>query len=446
MDITLVPLLILLVPLMLVSALCAATETALFSLSYSDRLRLRRRSPGAADAVASLLAHPRALLVSILLVTNIVNVAYYVISSVIALSRNPEHTPGRRALIGIGVSAGLVLALILLSDLLPKLIARRLRVEFCLGFARPALAVLRTVEPVQRGIESAVIVPLARLFRPRTAPAPTLTVDELSALLMAGAREGAIRTEEQSLLEEVVQLGAVRVRDAMTPRLEIPWLDVEAAAADLLIVLREHDRARVVLCRGNLDGEVRGWVDAKRVLSAWAASGVPPRLQEFARPTLYVPETARLDQLLDLVRQTRRYAALCVDEYGSIVGMIEIDDVLSRLIGETAAEAEGENEDLRAVGPGTWEVPGRFGVRELSEVFQPPGGPRLTIRGRPVERRVATVAGLILLALGRLPRVGDEVRFGNLILRVESMRGRTIDRVQIRVDEPARAGVAGVAP
>lgn len=433
------PLLFLLPPLMLVSALCSAAETALFSLTYSDRLRLRKRSPGAARAVAVLLARPRALLVSILLVTDIANVAYFVISSVIALAREPGRESGPRGLQALLFSAVAVLALILLTDLLPKLLARRLRVEFCRLFAIPMLGAFHAIGPVQRFLDGVLIAPLSRLVRPRSAPSPALTVDELSAVLTASAREGAIETDEQRLLEDVVALGAVRVRDAMTPRLEIPWLDVNAGAAELFALRQRSGGRRVVLCRGSLDREVLGWVDSKRVWSAWAASSASPvRLADLVRPMLYVPETARLDQLLELFRQKRRYAALCVDEHGVIVGMIEIDDVLARLVGEATPEGDTEHEDLEPAGPGRWVVPGRFGVRDLCGIFETPGG-GLTIRGRPVERRVATVAGLILLALGRLPRVGDEVRFGNLSFRVESMRGRAIERVLVAVHEPDAA-------
>ncbi len=442
MDLAHVPLLLVLPVLMAVSALCSAAETALFSLTYSDRLRLRKRSPGAARAVGALLARPRALLVSILLVTNIANVAYLVVSSVIALGTEvvPGARPAPQGLLALAFSAVAVLALILFTDLLPKLLARRLRVEFCRAFALPMLAVFRAVGPVQRVLDALLIAPLSRLVRPRAAPPPVLTVDELSALLTAGAREGDIGADEQRLLEDVVALGAVRVRDAMTPRLEIPWLDAGATAADITAPERGGERRRIVLCRGTLDREILGWVDAKRAWSAWSASPAsPPRLTPFVRPVLYVPETARLDQLLDHLRQKRTHAALCVDEHGSIVGMIEIDDVVARLIAEPTAEGESEHEDLEPAGPGRWLVPGRFGVRDLCGIFETPGG-GLTIRGRPVERRVATVAGLVLLALGRLPRVGDEVRFGNLSLRVESMRGRTIERVLISVSEPAPVG------
>ncbi len=440
MDPSRLALVLVLLPLALASALCAATETALFSLTYSDRLRLRRQSPAAAHAVGLLLERPRALLVSILLATNISNVAYLVVSSVIALTHRPAAHEGEAALIAVGLSALSVLGLIIVGDLLPKLLARRLRVGCCRLFAPALLAVFRAFAPVQGLLETVVIAPLARLVRPPSEPTGTLTSEELSALLHAGARQGAIETAEQRLLEEVVQLGEVRVREAMVPRLDILWIDAGAPLPDLLERVRAGAPARIVLCRGSLDDGVLGWVDTKRAVSAWAATpGAPPPLTAHVRPMLYVPETARLDQLLDQFRATRRYVALCVDEYGTIVGLIDLNDILVRLVAAPGAPGEEPRASVEPAGEGRWLVPGRFGVRELTAILESSRG-GLRVRGRPVERRVSTVAGLVLLALGRLPRIGDEVRFGNVTLRVESMEGRTIERVLIAVDLPGPPG------
>lgn len=439
MDPALLPLALLLPPLMLLSALCSATETALFSLSYSDRVQLRRQSPASARAVARLLARPRALLLSVLMLANIANVAYFVVSSVIALAEPDRERTGAATLLPLAMSAASVLGLILLCDLLPKLLARRLRIAFCRVAAPGVLAAVRLVEPAQRVVEALVIAPLSRLLRPRSRPAPVLSVEELSVLLHVSARAGAIDSSEHVLLEDVVELSVVRAREVMTPRIDVPWIDADAPLAGLLPLARGRDRPRIVLCRGSLDDAVLGWVDVKGVLSAWAAaSGADPGLARFVRPMLYVPETARLDQVLDLFRAARGSTALCVDEYGTIVGMIDIDDVVGRLAVKAPVSRDAEPGSAQPAGAGRWIVPGRFTVRELAGIFGSASG-GVTVRGRPVERRVTTVAGLVLLALGRLPRVGDEVRFGNVTLLVESMRGRAIDRVLIGVDEAAEA-------
>lgn len=445
MDLIHLPLLLLLPPLMLVSALCSASETALFSLTFSDRLRLRKSSPGAARAAAALLHRPRALLLSILLLTNVSNAAYFVVSSVIALARTPGRSGVAESLLSLAFAAASVLSMILLGDLLPKLLARRLRVEFCRVAARPLLAGFRAVAPVQRVLEHAVIVPLSRLVRPRAWSGRSVSTEELSALLEHSAREGTIDAGEQRLLEDVVQLATVRVREAMRPRVDVPFVDTRADTEQVREVVRRTGRWLLPLRQGRHRGPVVGWLNAKQYLAAWAASPeTPVRPSDFVRPMLFVPESARLDQLLDVFRRRHRYAALCVDELGAVVGLIEIDDVLRHLIGPGPESGDGPGADVVAAGAGRWVVPGRLPVRDLTDVLDPTGVGAITVRGRPIGPRVSTVGGLLLLALGRVARTGDAVRFGNVTLRVESMRGRAVDRVLIALDTPA-AGPGGVA-
>ncbi len=426
------PLLLLLPPLMLASALCSATETALFSLSRTDRLRLGRLKPSAAAATSTLLAEPRSLLITILLLTNISNVSYLVVSSVIAFDTG--DTGESVGLAGAVFSLFSVLGLILFTDLLPKLLARRLRVEFCRVFARPAVSVFRIVSPVRRFFELGVIGPLSRLARPHgRGSAPAVSLDELTALIEMSARQGVFDVDEQRLLEDVVQLRAIRVRDEMTPRIDMPWIDIDAGRDELIAIVRETGLNAVPACRGTLDGEIVGWVDCKRFLAAtWnAGESSAPRLADFLRPVLFVPERARLDQLLEQFRATKRYMAMCVDEYGSVVGMIDIDDITRRLLSPAGDDGEPSLPGIETLGPGRWLIPGRLGVRDLAEFFDRPGLGTVTVTGRQWTGSAGTVAGLMLRSLGRVPQVGDEIRFGNIRLLVQSMRARAIESVVI---------------
>jgi CBS domain containing-hemolysin-like protein len=140
-----------------------------------------------------------------------------------------------------------------------------------------------------------------------------------------------------------------------------------------------------------------------------------------AVPARYIPERARLDQVLDFFRSGGSDLAICVGESGEITGLITIDDVIRELV---ASEGGGdERSSVRQTGEGRWEVSGRLSVRDWAEFFRGED-----LRAGP---RVSTVAGLMSHRLGRVPRAGDEVRLSNLRLRVESMRGRVVERVSV---------------
>lgn len=425
------PLLLLLPPLLAASALCSSSETALFTLSHGDRVRLAHLSPRSAAIVSRLLEHPRSLLVTILLANNVINVMYLVTSSVLAA----------RAYAGVAVaiSAGSLLALILLGEIVPKLFARKVRVDYCRILARPMMMVHQALTPLRIILDRGIIAPLARLFRPAgRQQARRVSSEELSALLEISAGRGEIDAEEQRLLAEVVELHAIRVREAMIPRQEVPWIDHTAKAEELLAVIQRCGRMHIPVFRGSLDGEPLGIVDARRYLAAreLAASPAragtpphPPQLTEFLSPVLFIPELARLDQCLEQFRRRRAHEALCVDEFGAIAGAIRIEDILRELVthpvdGEAAPTADGRDFRVEEIGPGRWMVPGRLGLRALTEFLASPDA-------LADYQRVSTVAGAIIVTLGRLPVEGDSVTVGNVRLEVAGMRGRSVERVLV---------------
>jgi len=150
-------------------------------------------------------------------------------------------------------------------------------------------------------------------------------------------------------------------------------------------------------------------------------------LEELVRPVEFVPELITLTQLLRHFRTTGTALALAVDEYGGVVGLVTVEDVAERIVGELAEVGESEDE-------ATWErlddrhyrVSGGINVRDWAEWFSI----------RSFDDRVTTLAGLVVSQLGRLPNVGDQVTLGNLRLTVESLRGRRIERLGLELCEP----------
>lgn len=421
------PLLLILAPLLGASALCSGSETTLFSLTHSDRVRLGKASPSAAAAIGHLLSRPRQVLVSVLLLNTCVNTAYFVVAS--ALVRQADHALWQPIL-----SLAAVISLVLAGEVVPKVLAANYRVSIARRLARGMLAVHRVLGPVRAIVEAAAIEPLTRLLRPAGADAPPpITSEELSALLEHGARRGAIDEDEQRLLAEVVELGTTRVRDVMTPRVDIRWLDVNADANEVLNLVRETGLTRFPIVDGSPDDGVLGWINARRFLAAASGSPRPVRPADLLEPVRYVPDRARLDQLLEEFRRQSTHVALCVDEFGAVTGLVHIRDVVGELV-VTAAEVDQTPEDqVQPLGDGRWLVPGRLGVRDWEEFLGP------VASGTARDRRASTVAGLILQTLGRVPKLGDVVRLGNVTLEIESMRGPVLERVIVAAAPPGGA-------
>jgi CBS domain containing-hemolysin-like protein len=432
-------LLTLLPVLLLASACFSASETALFSLSQADRLRLRKTHPATHSAVVVLLSSPRALLISILLANTTVNAAYFAVAAVVGPAL------GSRVW-SIVFGVGALLALVLFGEVLPKSIAALHRDATCRLLAKPLLTWHRLVAPV-RGLAEGIVLALSRLLRPAgRGEAEPLTPEELSALLEVGGQQGVLDESEQRLLGDVVNLGEVRVKDVKTPRVSIQWLEASATTQDLLALVRETGHGHFPLCRGSLDEEhILGFVSTQRVLPLFNKLGHAAKLPlvPLLEPVRYVPDRARLDQLLEHFRSTRSDLALCVNEGGELTGMVQIEDVIRELVTVSVGVEPGTDEQVRMIEQGKWEVPGRLPIRDWAEFFEPGD---LT-----VDRSVSTVAGLVLAKLGRVPQVGDAIQVRNLHLRVEAMNGRVIEKVSVSLAPRAeaagrRAGAAAGGP
>lgn len=431
--------LVLLIPLpvlLVFSALFSGAETALFGMTYNERLALRRESPAVERIVGRLLAEPRPLLITLLVGNMTVNVMYFVLASVALLrADNPA--------VGAALNIALVLLIVLVGEVLAKMLAATRRLALCRVVVRPIALFSRVLRPLVRGLDGVVIGPLARLVAPGR-PGTPIGVDELNALIELGARRGDIDPHEEEQLAGIVSLGTVRIRHIMTPRVEMQWLRTSDGPGAVREAVQRTRQTKIPVLEAGSGDRVAGMLDARPYLAADAA-GRRPALRRFLEPARFVPVSATLDRLLEHFRRTGSHVALCVDERGEIVGRVEIEQVAEELVGVLTGPGGADEHAgaVRLVGLGEWSVPGRLSVRDWSEMFDLPPDPR-----------VATVAGLVMAALGRIPEAGDRVLVGHgaarLALEVESMNGRVVDRVRVALAErpedgssPGPAGAEG---
>ncbi len=437
--------------LLALAALFSAAETALFSLEYGDRLRLQRQHPKAAKAAAWLLDRPSDTLVTLLFFNMMTTTIYFVATSILLLEA--AHMGNR--LLGFAVSAVNLLLMTVVSEVVSKMLAARRRVEFARFLAPGMLALTRGIAPVRRVVVEGVLDPLVRVFLPKRPGGSAADAEELAAMLTLGAAEGAIDPGEQALLRQVMDLNALRVRDVMTPRTSMKWLsgDADVAAVGALVKETRLTRVPVVKGRGGIDDAVAGFLDVKSFLSAVASGGGDRggvAMGAHIHPARFVPERATLDRLLEQFRAWGAKVALAVDEHGAVVGIVTIRDVVRQITAALTGEGGGEPGSVSVpglggggatgpesaalveqVGPGRWRVAGRFPARDLRALV-----------GLPADRRVSTVAGLVMRLLGRVPREGDRVRVGLAEFVVERVTSRVADRVMVRIVS-ARDGRGG---
>lgn len=249
-----------------------------------------------------------------------------------------------------------------------------------------------------------------------------VTEEEIAASLEEGLDAGVIEEHEHQMVRNVFRLDERQVGSMMIPRAEIAWLDADAAPAEVLAVLREHGFSRYPVCRGGLN-DVLGVASAPALL-ARLLDGQSLSLTEGLEAPLFVPETLSGMELQEHFRVSDAPLVFVVDEYGEVQGVIAVRDVLEAIAGEFNAPSDGDAWAVQRE-DGSWLIDGLIPVPELKD--------RLGLKELPEEDRgrYNTLAGMIMLLLGRLPRTTDIVEWDAWRFEVVDLDGKRVDKVLV---------------
>ena len=258
-----------------------------------------------------------------------------------------------------------------------------------------------------------------KLMGIRGGPNRSVTEEEIAASLEEGLDAGVIEAQEHQMVRNVFRLDDRQVGSMMIPRGEIVWLEAAAPADAVLKVIAADEHSRYPVCRGGLD-DVVGVVSAQSLLQQ-AIGGAGLDITERLQPAVFVPETLSGMELLDQFRASSAQLVFVVDEYGEVQGMITVRDVLEAITGEFTTPSD----DAWAVrrDDGSWLFDGLIPVPELKD--------RLDLKDLPEEGRgrYNTLAGMIMLLLGRLPHTTDSVEWEGWRFEVVDLDGKRVDKV-----------------
>ncbi|WP_341889237.1 hemolysin family protein [Variovorax sp. YR752] len=259
-----------------------------------------------------------------------------------------------------------------------------------------------------------------RLLGIRGGPDRSVTEEEIAASLVEGVDAGVIEEQEHQMVRNVFRLDDRQVGSMMIPRAEIVWIDVSSSREELLTVIVDDSHTRYPVCRGGLD-DVLGVISAQKLLQQ-AMAGRELSFTEGLEAPVFVPETLSGMELLDHFKASSTQLVFVVDEYGEVQGMITVLDVLEAITGEFTTPTA---EDAWAVKreDGSWLFDGLIPVPELKD--------RLEMKELPEEDRgrYNTLAGMVMLLLGRLPSTTDSVEWEGWRFEVVDMDGKRVDKV-----------------
>ncbi len=263
--------------------------------------------------------------------------------------------------------------------------------------------------------KSGIFSGLAKLFSSRK----KVTEEELHELMEASEEEGLINEEESEMIKAIFALGETVVREVMVPRTDMACIPVDVSTDELIATIIECGHSRIPVYEGTVDN-ITGVLYAKDLLKHWRMDSPGLDIRKIARQPFYVPETKKLENLLQEFKKRRVHIAIVIDEYGGTSGLITIEDLLEQIVGDIQDEHDIEEELIQLQPDGSTVVDARLPIEEFEELFE-----------IEVEReKFDTLGGLIFYLFGRVPKAGDNIVSNGIRLTVLSAGERRIGKLR----------------
>lgn len=392
------------------SAFFSGIESALFSLTRNQIRHLRSEGHRVERLLTLLSENPSGLLVAILFGNLVVNILFFSVSAVLSLDVANLYGDGWQAVVGLVV----LLLVILVGEILPKAVGISFPERMSRLNALPLLTWFHVMGPLRRALEW-----VARRMEAEADHDHSISAEELKMLIDATHHDSSFGKQEKAIVEDIVNLPEIRVRELMIPRVQQLFRRSDAVAKTVLEEAVEQQIELIPVYEEQEDNIV-GVVEVSDLFT-----GTDPSrsLAHYMHPVRFVPETKRADRMLQEFLDDGLRMVCVVDEYGGLAGTVSLEDLLEEVVGEFDAMEAPEVEQL---GESSYRLQGSLGIREWRSLF-------VGFVPREMIQKLAldTLSGLVVSLLKHLPKVGDVAQVGNLRFTVEQVRSNRIELVRL---------------
>jgi putative hemolysin len=406
--------------LVLLSALFSLSETAITTVSRLKIKHMVEKKVRGAKSLQRLREYPSRLLGTVLIGNNVVNIG----ASVLATSMIIYHMT-RTGFSGmsyaVGIATGVMtLVILVFGEIIPKTIALRNADKLAL-IASPYIDFLSTVlQPIIQ-LLSWISSPFIGIFGAKMPQqGPFLSREEIRLLLSISEKEVGIEEEEREMISSIFEFGSTVAREVITPRPDMVCVDAGEKIEKAVNLMLDSGHSRLPVYEGNLDNVI-GVIYAKELLKIVNNGKSEHTLKDFVRPVLVIPESKKVHELLHQMQAMRTHLAIIVDEYGTTRGLITLEDLMEEIVGEIHDEFEKEEKTFDQLDGNTWIVDAKQSIYQVNKEL----GINIP------EGEYDTLSGFVFSLLGKLPIVGDEVKYDDISVSVERIHKRRITRVKI---------------
>ena len=402
---------------------CAAAESALTRTNRIRALKLKEEKRHGASALVRIVDDPAPHVNVVLLITLVATIGGTTLATSLAVRH--FHRAGE-----IISTILMTVLLFVFAEVTPKTFAIQQTDRVALRVAPVVVWLRRAFGPI-----ATFLLKLANVIMPgRGLPqGPFVTEQEIRAYAEVASEESEIEEGEKELIHSIFEFGDTIVREVMVPRPDIVAIEDDKSLRDVQAIVLTEGYSRIPVYREDLD-DVIGIIFAKDVLKSMHQGEPDMPIVDIVREARFVPESKKVADLLREMQREKFHMALVTDEYGSVSGLVALEDLLEELVGEITDEYDQEEPELEQVGSDRFRVSGKASIDDVNELL----GVELP------DEEWDTVAGLVLDLFGRIPKKGEDVTFEGLRFKAEEIQGRRIAKVLITRDAvPAGTGEPG---
>lgn len=343
-----------------------------------------------------------------------------ILATLLATLMTMQLSAGLGLWMQVAYLALLTLLLLIFSEALPKALALRNPDATILALARPLRFVSHLLWPII-ALSHVLTAPLFKLLSgQRSYPSPLITEEELRLLVNVGEEEGLIEHEEREMIEGVIAFGNTLLREIMVPRVDIVAIEVDTPLDLALDVVISGGHSRIPVYNETIN-QIVGILYAKDLIPALRDGERNLPINSLLRAAYFVPETMRVNTLLEDLQTRKVHMAIIVDEYGNTAGLATIEDLIEQIVGEIQDEYDTEDPSMQPLDHGVYLVDGRVAIDDVNDLAD------LNLASTSADR----IGGLVSEQLGRVPRVGDELILECATLTVLSVKGVRPQKLRI---------------
>ena len=402
---------LLLLFLFVMSAFFSCSETALFSLSAMEKKRIGEKYPRLARSVHALLDAPRKTLLTILIGNLFVNTLAAALVTFMAMHYlHPE---------GVGlVMVGFTLSLIFFSEIIPKVIAVRHDEKMAVVTALPLRFFVGVLAPVRFFFKLITDWIMSLLVPERkNISSDSITEEELKTLVKIGEEDGVLDPQERHMIHKLFELGERPVKDIMIPRIDVVALDINDSEATHIEVMRNCHFAFLPVYQDSMN-HILGVVSIQDYMLA----GPGRDMKSLLRQPLFIPETKRIDEVLEVFKTQGVSFAVCVDEYGGTDGIVTQEDALEEIFGEYYDEYETPQNPIRRFSNNEYLVEAKISLTDFNDFFN----------SELRSENTSTLGGYVLEFLGEVPPKGRTFEVAGFEMRIHDVIRNRIHHVMVR--------------